>query len=288
MNLVGKSFVVAIFGMSIVYMGFAMAVYATQKNWYEEVHRTQASAGKDLGLKLQVENAEKEKVELKEKLAAMQKRIEEVKEAETAQRAKLETALAEQQTQREALQEQVTILETKSREQVAAVAAAQDNLSRLSEQVTKLNADIVTALAEKDKQFVTATEKTVELHSAYAQVKTLNERAMELAKRIEFYKSQLTNMGVSNPDEPVNTVPPPVNGLVTALQKGDLVEISLGSDDGVKVGHILHVYRAGRAYLGRVQIIETSPDRAAAKILRDSRTGVIQKGDRVATSLKVG
>jgi membrane-associated protease RseP (regulator of RpoE activity) len=79
----------------------------------------------------------------------------------------------------------------------------------------------------------------------------------------------------------------PVEGLITDVFKGYLVEISIGSDDGLEVGNILHVHRAGQAYLGRVQVIETSPDRSAAKILRESNTAEIQKGDRVATNLKV-
>jgi hypothetical protein len=290
MNLVGKILVVAIFVMSMVWMAFAMAVYVTQKNWKDEVDRPrdQATATLKPGLRFQLEDAKKESVDLKEQLATMQKRIEEVKEAEKQQRAKLETALAEQQTQREALQAEVTELNTKSRDQIAAVTAAQDNLTRLSEQVTKLNADMIAALGDRDAQFTVATNKTIDLHNAYSEVKALKERSLSLAKSIEFYKNKLASLGVKNPDEPVSEGTIAVDGVVTAIQRGDLVEISIGSDDGLKVGSILHVYRAGRAYLGRVQVIETSPDRSAAKILRDSRTGVIQKGDRVATSLKVG
>jgi hypothetical protein len=276
--------------MSMVWMAFAMAVYVTQKNWKDEVDRPrdQATAMLKPGLRFQLEDAKKESVDLKEQLATMQKRIEEVKEAEKQQRAKLETALAEQQTQREALQAEVTELNTKSRDQIAAVTAAQDNLTRLSEQVTKLNADMIAALGDRDAQFTVATNKTIDLHNAYSEVKALKERSLSLAKSIEFYKNKLASLGVKNPDEPVSEGTIAVDGVVTAIQRGDLVEISIGSDDGLKVGSILHVYRAGRAYLGRVQVIETSPDRSAAKILRDSRTGVIQKGDRVATSLKVG
>ncbi len=290
MNLVGKILVVAIFVMSMVWMAFAMAVYSTQKNWKDVVERPrdQATASLKPGLKYQLEDAQKESTELKEQLAAMQKRIEEVKAAELQQRAKLETAKAEQIAQREALQTQVTQLETKSRDQIAAVTAAQDNLTRLSEQVAKLNADMVTTLQDRDTHFTLATNKTIELHDAHSEVKTLKERSLSLAKSIEFYKNKLASLGVANPDEPVANTDIAVDGLVTAIQRGDLIEISIGSDDGLKVGSILQVYRAGRAYLGRVQVIETSPDRSAAKILRDSRTGVIQKGDRVATSLKVG
>ena len=37
MNLVGKIFIVLIFVMSLVFMAFSMAVYATHRNWREVV-----------------------------------------------------------------------------------------------------------------------------------------------------------------------------------------------------------------------------------------------------------
>ena len=51
MNLVGKIFVVLILVMSVVFMAFAMAVYATHRNWREVVVNEQAAPDKPLGLK---------------------------------------------------------------------------------------------------------------------------------------------------------------------------------------------------------------------------------------------
>ena len=82
----------------------------------------------------------------------------------------------------------------------------------------------------------------------------------------------------------IANVPPPVNGIVTGVGQRDLIEISLGSDDGLKTGHKLEVYRQNQ-YLGRVVIRSTAPDRAVAEILKDYRRGTIRKGDRVATKL---
>ena len=43
MNLVGKIFVVLILVMSVLFMAFAMAVYATHRNWREVVVNEQAT-----------------------------------------------------------------------------------------------------------------------------------------------------------------------------------------------------------------------------------------------------
>ena len=47
MNLVGKIFTVLILVMSILFMGFAMMVYATHRNWRDEANATQHGVGSD-------------------------------------------------------------------------------------------------------------------------------------------------------------------------------------------------------------------------------------------------
>jgi len=49
MNLVGKIFIIVILVMSVLFMAFAMAVYATHRNWREAVLNEQAAPGKPLG-----------------------------------------------------------------------------------------------------------------------------------------------------------------------------------------------------------------------------------------------
>ena len=62
--------------------------------------------------------------------------------------------------------------------------------------------------------------------------------------------------------------------------------MTIGADDGLKQGNTVEVYR-GDKYLGRIEIVKTSPDRAVGRVDRRFQTGVIQEGDRVATRLKV-
>ena len=49
MNLIGKIFVVLILVMSVLFMAFAMAVYAMHQNWREVVVNEQATPSKPWG-----------------------------------------------------------------------------------------------------------------------------------------------------------------------------------------------------------------------------------------------
>ena len=83
---------------------------------------------------------------------------------------------------------------------------------------------------------------------------------------------------------------PRVRGLVSATLRdstGLLIEITVGADDGLKAGQTVEVFR-GDKYLGRAQVLKTSPDRAVARVLRQFQTGPIEEGDNVATKLRVG
>ena len=71
---------------------------------------------------------------------------------------------------------------------------------------------------------------------------------------------------------------PNLQGVVIELQEQELVEISLGSDDGLRVKDMLDVHR-DKTYLGRVSVVRVEADRSVARI--ESRQGEIRKGDRV-------
>ena len=74
-------------------------------------------------------------------------------------------------------------------------------------------------------------------------------------------------------------------GVVIAVAD-DLVEVSIGSDDGLQAGHELEVFRADE-YLGRLRVVSVKPDRAVVRVLKDFARGIVQRGDRVATRLKL-
>lgn len=279
MNAIGKIFVFLTLAMSLIFMAFAVAVYATHKNWKEAIEKP------DSGLKAQIE---KKKIELTELQDERDKLIAQLSEETTLKRSalsQLDTFRLEATQKIAKLDQQREELDKKQQEAVAAMTAAQQNLDKTTKEVEVLRKDIRDAQTDRDKQFEQVVKLTDQIHAALIDVKRLTERENQLALQIATYRKRAAENSWNLESSPV---PPALHGVVLAIGQNDLVEVSLGSDDGLRNGNTLEVFR-GNTYLGRVQIMTTQTDRAVGKILADwTKKGAIQKGDEVATRFKIG
>jgi len=86
-----------------------------------------------------------------------------------------------------------------------------------------------------------------------------------------------------NPETPLDLAPE-VKGEILVVGKSGLVEISLGTDDGLRPGLELDVTR-GSQYLGRIKVRTADADKAVCEILESYRKGAIQPGDKVDSKL---
>jgi hypothetical protein len=271
MNFVGRILVVLIFAMSLMFMSFAVAVYGTHRNWKEESEKQQKLV--DIA-RNELAKAEEEKAKLEEAV-----------KAETSAReqalGKLETERTRLETQRAEAVKQLHELQVKDKEAVAALAAAQDNLARLTKEVEGLRVEIRDTQKDRDAHFARSVELTDQIHQAKGEIDRLQERRIQLAAQLASANLVLDRHGLDK-DMPVDGIPPLVRGKVLAVSRDDLVEISLGSDDGLRVGHTLEMFR-GSTYLGKLEVLRVTSDRAVAKIVPGFKKGVIQKDDDVAT-----
>ncbi len=116
--------------------------------------------------------------------------------------------------------------------------------------------------------------------------KLASDKGERLVSKIKF-------RSVEAPQLPEQQPVPKLSAVVTAvkaLSDRTFVEISIGSDDGLKKGHKLQLYRQQpepqkRKLLGRIEIMLVSPDRAVGKLIEAQPNLKVQKGDRVATKL---
>ncbi len=200
--------------------------------------------------------------------------------------AKLESERDELAKQRDELAKQRDDLLVKDKASVAALDASQQNLARLTSEVEKLRGEIRDTQSERDKQFDQVVKLTDQIHQAQGELKRLDERNVQLAGQVAQQNNVLSAFGLSK-DTPVDGLPPQARGKVLAVNQDNMLEVSLGSDDGLRVGHTLEIFR-GSNYLGRVQVLRADTDRAVGKILPGFKKGAIQKGDDVATRFKVG
>lgn len=282
MNLVGKIFVVLILIAATVFMTLGLMVYATHKNWYEEIVGKNGNDAKSW--KKQLQDAYAEQVKLRGD-------IEKLKITLDAEKANHLQALAKSESQINILtQSQTTLAADKAKLETELAAATtdvkgqQEMLVKIGKENGDLREEIRTAYKQVDDQLKKATQIEDKLHIALGQLTDLKARASQMALDLAHARQLLTSVGL-NLGVPVNHQPGNVRGEVLAVDKDDRAEVSLGSDDGLVSGNTLEIYRGNR-YLGRMQILEVQPHRSIGTILKEYKQDVIRTGDNVATQLK--
>ncbi len=177
-----------------------------------------------------------------------------------------------------------------TREAVAAMNATQKNANDYFQELEKQRAAIVEAQQDRDKYFKDLVQKDDELNQAKNDFEQLRKRNEDLAKDLAKYKELALIIGAPSPDSDYKSkVPPQVNGVVTATPGNGLVEISLGSDQGLRKGHRLEVYRIGggqSTYVGKVEVVRTAATTSVCKIDPKYQNSNIMVGDRVATRIE--
>jgi predicted nuclease with TOPRIM domain len=285
MNLVGKIFVVLILVASTVFMTMGLMVYASHQNWYEAVTDTMSKNGRS-GWKEQLTNAKKEKADLLGEIDKYHARLDAEKASHLQQLAKAHTALIKAEAHKTELENSVATLQKSLDQSSKTLELAQNNLTGLRKENEGLRNDVRNANKAVDDQLKIATETEDKLHIALGQLADLKKRNEQLAGD---YSKAFHWLKVLRPDlsieDKINVEPPLLRGRILDIDKDDRAEVSLGSDDGLRQGHTLEIYR-GDKYLGRMRIEEAKPHQAIGLILKEFKQETIRKGDQVATRLR--
>ena len=279
MTLLGKIFTGLIVMMSVLFLGLAIAVYATHVNWRKVV----------LGLEQQVKTQENVNRQLKERQADLLAAINLEQAARRFALAALETKLKARSEELERVQQELAKLTATEGTTAGALVTAQNELSNITAEVKTLRDSVRAAQQDADTKFATTVKLTDEINQMQRAKKVLENRQQPLQDALAALRDGFDKLGVHvdvGQDGTVRTdvdrIAPNVKGVVLTVGEKNLIEISVGADDGILIGHTLDVYREG-AYLGKVTVLKTSPDRAVAEIIPDFKRGTIRKGDRVAT-----
>lgn len=276
MNLFGKILVALNLVMSLVFMGFAVAVYSTHQNWRDVVDRDPKNESlplKPRGLVFQVQDLLDKNLELGKKIDALK--------AEISQEKKLrEVSLA--------------VLETEKEKLTKDVAAKSQEITDITADKSKTTAAIEALTAEVGKKSAELETISTDLEAKKAQVQDLHDQVVvkqgqlaQMGATLAQLQNQVKEMLAEKIRVTQVAQSPKIDGVVRAATK-DLVEISLGSDDGVARGQTMYVYRPGATaaatkLIGRIEILQTTADVSVGKVIPEYSKGIIEKDDRVAT-----
>ncbi len=279
MTLVGKIFTVLIFIMSLVFMSFAVMVFATHQNWRDLVKSTDSSKpGLERRLELktdELKGAKQEHERTKQQLALEQASR---RQALAALQTRITTAEATVAQQEKELNDKIAALNQESQ----ANKTAQERLTKLEEEVAILRKETQLAQLDRDTQFSKVVELTDRLNQDEVKRQALEERSNQLNAQLAQLTMVLKANGLTKDSLVAQLEPIGLNGIVLVVGDKDLIEISVGKDDGLREGHIMEVYR-GDTYLGQIKIMKVAPDRAVGQINKDLKRGQVRKGDHVTT-----
>jgi hypothetical protein len=292
MNLVGKIFVVVVIVFSLVLMVITMCVYTAQRNWREVVmlEKDKITAGKELGLKYQKDNLDAANRELKDQKDKLEKEYTAEKTAKQQSLTKLQNELDLAKKDRQRLETERAGLEKQQRDAIAAQNATQKNSHDYRVELEKQRTQLAEARKDRDEHMKQVVKLTDDLNQTVNDKEQLRKRMAELAKDLAKAEemARYFNLPDKNSDYK-SKAPPKVDAVVTNVNGDGLIEISLGSDAGLRQGHKLEVYRINggqSSYVGRVEVVKTDPSKSVCKIDTKSQISNVMVNDRVASKIE--
>ncbi len=282
MTFVGKILVIVIMVFALVFLALTTVVFQTETNWKDRVsalleEKTKLQQQKvllDSDLNNQIGNVDGAK---KEMVVAEKKFRDEIKDlTDQNSRRQLENT-----TQR-------TVAETALQETAKAQAEAQARIDEAG--VLRKNLETVQKQRDEFKLQQIELDQKILLQERELDVARNNNK--NLRDKVSVFSGALRKANLSDDFEYLKGTlgaPPTVEGLVVKVDsKNQNVEISIGANDGLKVGHELYLYRTAPTpeFLGKIQITNVDVQQSVGRVIGKTIHGKkIQEGDNVSTKI---
>jgi hypothetical protein len=283
MTFVGKILVIVIMVFALFFLALSTVVFTTSVDWKSEVTKLNDAKKKVTDEKNRLEN------NLKDAAAKFEVAQNEAQKAEVDFKAKIKS-LTEQNSQA-----QTEITEQRKSVEVALeqVKAAQDEAEARIGESNVLRDNLKTVQDQRDAYLLQKTDLNQRIIILERELQVAQNNNKDLRDRVAVLSGALNKAGLSSDVvtyQGLLAPPDDVEGVVTRVDASNqIVEISIGKDDGLVVGHELVLFRTKPSpeYLGKVKIISVDPDRASARVIGKTYLGKkIQENDSVATKIR--
>lgn len=281
MTLLGKSFSAIILILSAVFMVLALAVNASHRNWRDVVL---TGVNGQPGYKAQIESMSRQTDSLRDAAVRARAALDREQAARRTALAALQTQLDQLKTDLQASEARNQQLKSQNNGLTQLDLARAQELERLTAENILLRSNIRTEQQDRDKLFTQTLELTDEMNTLRGFKLQLEERNKALMAQVTRFEEVVAAKGI-NVADPLDGAPPERNGKILQIDRPNhMVLVSIGSDEGLRQGHFLEVTRGDR-YVSKLKVLTTEPNRAVAEIMVDYSEGILQKGDRVDTTL---
>jgi hypothetical protein len=282
MTFVGKILVIVIMAFSLLFLALSTVVFTTSRNW---MAATKAEQKKVDDLKKKVQDA-------KAVADAATKELADAKSAFAAETKALNNTVGSLQDENKRRLDEITAVRGQV---VAATQTAESTLQEVEakRQETNLLRTQKSAVEKQANEFkLRQAELNDKIREQERTLDTATKHNSDLRERVAKFSELLRQNGLSDDISRIKGLesPPPVTGEVKRVDPSNRrLEITIGADDGLVVGHPLFVYRTTPRpeYIGKVEIVTVEPDQSVAKVVGNTFQGKkIKEGDIVSSTIK--
>jgi multidrug efflux pump subunit AcrA (membrane-fusion protein) len=281
MTFVGKILVIVIMAFALMFLGISTVVFTTATNWRKA---TEDQKKKVSELTQKNSTATAEITTLKKDLTKAQGDAAAVKQTLDNTIAKLNGDIERMQKETTEARSELVVAQQSAKTALDDADARRKEAELLREQklaVEKQANDYKLRQAELNDQIrILTRERDV-----------AKKNADDLRNRSAKLSSLLRKHGLSDDISQVTGLesPPAVHGEVARVEANRRVELTIGSDDGLVVGHELSIFRLKPRpeYLGKIRIISVDPDQAVGVVIGNTYQGKkIREGDIVSSTFR--
>lgn len=286
MTVVGKIFVVVNLLLSLLTGALIMMVFVTRTNWaaeYRALEDKYKLARGNIDALTEMVQSERQAKQQAEALALA------AGSAKTQETTNSQQAITDRDNQLTALQAQLAAAR-------ANLDAATVDLKRREQEVAHLKSTSVDQNTKINNLETAIKDFRDRAVAAELNFKSEHERNTLLLAQLEKVTQEYERVQATGAGKPagVSTAglrTPSVDmkgSVVESDPKSGLVTISLGSDAGLEVGHVLDVYRydPNPDYVGKIQIVDAQHKQAVGRARMPLRAGPIKVGDTVANRVR--
>lgn len=284
MTFVGRILVFVIMAFALFFLALTTVVFQTEQNW-----KTRVSALLEEKTKWQ-----QEQLRLKGELDTQTTNVEVAKKDAQEAEKKFKTELKDLDDQNKRRQQEITQQRTATETALQETAKAQAEAEARIAEATVLRANLEKVQNQRDEFKLQKTELDQQILMLKRELEVATNNNKNLREKATLLGTALRNANLSDDVERLKGLeaPPVVEGEVVAVDgKNQNVEISIGSNDGLKVGHTLDLYRLSPSpeYLGKIQITTVDVQQAVGRVIGKTLHGKkIQEGDHVSTKISRG
>ena len=284
MNTVAKVFVVLNLVFSLIYVGVAATLLGKQENWKQKAFEEEKGRADDN------KKSAKELANRESQITGLRGEVETFRSGNDNYKALLEAQTNENKNLEKKWNElmtEVQVLKANNEKltgNLSEMGRQKDELSKALEQKT---AELGDALKVRDQSVDDHQRVKEQLKDMNVSILDLKQRHVDLAKKkaeLEWILARVQeeyHITLTDVWPPV----PKIDGRVVGVSnKINLVVISVGEEDGVKVGFEFTIYR-GNTYVGKMVVEKVYPRQAAGHVVLEKTKDKVQPGDSVTTQV---